>query len=86
MSYKLLFLPSAFKEWKKLGSTIREQFKKKLSERISNPIVPGDRLTGQKNYYKIIVNYEHIVTGGMLIVNIRITGLYFNAGFIGYCG
>ena len=53
MSYKLLFLPSALKEWKKLGSTIQEQFKKKLSERISNPIVPGDRLTGQKNYYKI---------------------------------
>ena len=53
MSYKLLFLPSALKEWKKLGSTIQEQFKKKLSERISNPEVPGDRLTGQKNYYKI---------------------------------
>ena len=52
MSYKLLFLPSAWKEWKKLGSTIQEQFKKKLSERILNPIVSGDRLTGQKNYYK----------------------------------
>ena len=53
MSYKLLFLPSALKEWKKLGSTIQEQFKKKLRERIKNPEVSGDRLTGQKNYYKI---------------------------------
>jgi len=53
MNYKLLFLPSALKEWKKLGATVREQFKRKLKERISNPVVPGDRLTGQKNYYKI---------------------------------
>ncbi len=53
MTYKLLFLPSARKEWEKLGSTVREQFKKKLRERLSNPIVPGDRLTGQRNYYKI---------------------------------
>lgn len=53
MSYKLLFLPSARKEWDKLGSTVQEQFKKKLKERISNPPVPVDRLTGQKNYYKI---------------------------------
>ena len=53
MSYKLLFLPSALKEWKKLGSTIQEQFKKKLREIINSPEVLGDRLTGQKNYYKI---------------------------------
>ena len=32
MSYKLLFLPSALKEWKKLGSTIQEQFKKKYDK------------------------------------------------------
>lgn len=53
MTYKLKFLPTARKEWDKLGSTVREQFKKKLKERISDPEIPGDRLTGQKNYYKI---------------------------------
>ncbi|MCH8540501.1 MAG: type II toxin-antitoxin system RelE/ParE family toxin [Opitutales bacterium] len=53
MTYKLLFLPSALKEWNKLGSTVREQFKKKLKERLTNPIIPGDRLSGQKNFYKI---------------------------------
>ncbi|MCH8475771.1 MAG: type II toxin-antitoxin system RelE/ParE family toxin [Opitutales bacterium] len=53
MTYKLLFLPSALKEWNKLGSTVREQFKKKLQERLTNPIIPGDRLSGQKNFYKI---------------------------------
>ena len=53
MSYKLKFLPSALKEWKKLGSTIRSQLKKKLSERLKNPEVPADRLRGFDNHYKI---------------------------------
>lgn len=30
MTYKLAFNESALKEWKKLGHTIQEQFKKKL--------------------------------------------------------
>ena len=42
MSYDLKFLPSALKEWKKLDSTIREQFKKKLLERLENPHVSSN--------------------------------------------
>ena len=53
MSYKLKFLPSALKEWNKIGSTIREQLKKKLEDRLKAPVVPGDRLHGFKNHYKI---------------------------------
>ena len=53
MSYELKFLPTALKEWKKLGATIREQFKKKLGERLLEPVVLADRLRGQQNYYKI---------------------------------
>ena len=53
MTYKLKFLPSAWKEWNKIGDVIREQFKKKLGERILNPIIPADQLRGLKNYYKI---------------------------------
>ena len=53
MTYKLKFLLSAWKEWNKIGEVIREQFKKKLAERIENPIVPADQLKGFKNYYKI---------------------------------
>ena len=53
MSYKLKFLPSALKEWNKTGSTIRDQLKKKLKERLNDPDVPADRLTGFKNHYKI---------------------------------
>lgn len=53
MSYKLKFLPSALKEWNKIGSTIREQLKKKLRERLEHPEVPADRLNGFTNHYKI---------------------------------
>ncbi|MEK9773695.1 MAG: type II toxin-antitoxin system RelE/ParE family toxin [Opitutae bacterium] len=55
MSYKLKFLPSALKEWEKLGSVVRENFKKKLSKRLKNPIVPADRLRGFTNHYKIML-------------------------------
>lgn len=53
MSYKLKFLPSALKEWKKLGSTVQAQLKNKLSERLTNPEVSSDRLREFKHYYKI---------------------------------
>ncbi|EEZ2199433.1 type II toxin-antitoxin system mRNA interferase toxin, RelE/StbE family, partial [Escherichia coli] len=37
MIYELAFDHRALKEWQKLGHTVREQFKKKLSERLINP-------------------------------------------------
>ncbi len=52
-TYELDFIPSALKEWKKLGATLKEQFKKKLDERIHNPRVPKDRLSADTNLYKI---------------------------------
>ena len=53
MRYKLKFLPTALKEWEKLGSTIKAQFKRKLEKRLEDPEVQTDRLRGQENYYKI---------------------------------
>ncbi|MFA5233448.1 MAG: type II toxin-antitoxin system RelE/ParE family toxin [Sulfurimonas sp.] len=53
MNYNLEFKPKALKEWKKLNSTIKEQFKKKLIERLENPKVPKDKLSGYENVYKI---------------------------------
>lgn len=53
MSYELQFLPSALKEWNKLGATIRAQLRKKLAERLQNPRVPGDALHGLQDHYKI---------------------------------
>ncbi|MCZ6884587.1 type II toxin-antitoxin system RelE family toxin [Rickettsia helvetica] len=43
----------AKKEWDKLGSTIKEQFKKKLSERLKSPHAPKDAINGGNNLYKI---------------------------------
>lgn len=51
--YELDFVPSALKEWKKLGATLKQQFKNKLAERQQNPLVPKDRLSGGTNLYKI---------------------------------
>lgn len=53
MSYELEFHPQALKEWKNLDETIKEQFKKKLKERLQNPKVPKDKLVGFDAVYKI---------------------------------
>jgi mRNA interferase RelE/StbE len=53
MGYGLKFLPTALKEWKKLDAAIQVQFKKKLQERLEEPHVPGSKLSGFKNHYKI---------------------------------
>jgi len=53
MTYKLTFHPKALKEWNSLDTSIGEQFKKKLAERLINPKVPKDKLSGFDNVYKI---------------------------------
>ena len=53
MSYELEFLPKALKEWHKLDATIKTQFKKKLVERVENPKVAKDKLSGFDDVYKI---------------------------------
>jgi len=53
MSYELYFKPKALKEWKKLNHSVKEQFKKKLKERLEQPKVVKDRLKGYENIYKI---------------------------------
>lgn len=53
MTYELAFLDEALKEWRKLDSTTRDQFKAKLAERLENPKVPSARLHGAKERYKI---------------------------------
>lgn len=53
MIFKLEFLPSALKEWEKLGSTLRDQLKRKLISRLELPRVAADALHGMPNHYKI---------------------------------
>ena len=80
-TYKLEFIPAAMKEWERLGATLKDQFKNKLIERVQNPHVPKDRLSGSKNLYKIKLRssgyrlvYEvedHIITVYVLSVGKR---------------
>lgn len=53
MSFELGFLDDALKEWRKLDSSTREQFKTKLAERLVAPRVPSAKLSGHKDRYKI---------------------------------
>jgi len=53
MTYELVFKQDALKEWHKLDSTVRTQFRKKLIERLDNPKIESSRLNGMKDCYKI---------------------------------
>lgn len=53
MSYELRFKEEAMSEWRRLDAVIREQFKRKLAERLEMPQVPSARLSGHANRYKI---------------------------------
>lgn len=46
MTYKLEFKKDALKEWNKLDSVIRAQFKKKIGKILQNPCIPSARLKG----------------------------------------
>lgn len=79
MSYELAFKASALKEWKKLGHTVREQFKKKLKERLENPHVPGAALSGATKLYKIKLRQAgyrlvYSVEDAMIIVTVIAVG------------
>jgi mRNA interferase RelE/StbE len=52
-SYEVAFVPSARREWEKLGATLKVQFHKKLQERTRNPHVPGDKLVHMPGCYRI---------------------------------
>ena len=53
MIYKIKFTPISDKEWKKIDSSIKMQFKKKLEKIIVNPRIPKNKLSGYKDIYKI---------------------------------
>lgn len=61
----------------KLDSSVREQFKKKLEERLLNPRVPASKLSGHKDRFKIklrSVGYRLVyeVRDGELVVVVAI--------------
>lgn len=54
-TYNLEFHEAALKEWRRLDGSIKQQFKVKLAERLSNPRVPKAQLRGKdmRDVYKI---------------------------------
>ena len=53
MNYDLQFHEAALKEWRKLGKTVQQQFRKKLAERLVEPHVPTALIHQARNRYKI---------------------------------
>jgi mRNA interferase RelE/StbE len=53
VSYSLAFVDSALKKWRKLAPSIRDQFKKKLSERLEHPRIAAARLHNMPDCCKI---------------------------------
>lgn len=53
MTYELGFASAALKEWRKLDSNIRQQFKQKLKEHLVTPCAPSAKVSGSKDRYKI---------------------------------
>jgi mRNA interferase RelE/StbE len=53
MTYRLRFKVEAEKEWKKIDSTIRNQFKRKIEKVLQNPHIPTAKLSGLDDCYKI---------------------------------
>ena len=53
MSFELAFHPEALREWHRLDSSIRNQFKKTLAERLLEPHILPSCLRGSRDRYKI---------------------------------
>jgi mRNA interferase RelE/StbE len=53
MSYRLRFHELALAEWRRLDAGLREQLKKKLTERLEHPRIPSAALSGMPDCYKI---------------------------------
>ena len=51
--FDLEFLPSARKEWDKLDKSVRNQFARKIAERLVAPRIASARLSGMADCYKI---------------------------------
>lgn len=51
--FELEFIDAALKEWKKLPPNIREQFARKLEERLHEPHIPSAKLANMPDCYKI---------------------------------
>jgi len=67
MPFELALHPEALREWRKLTPGIREQFRNKLAERLTEPRIPASKLRGFSNRYKIKIR----AAGYRLVYEVR---------------
>lgn len=53
MTYSLEFHKKALKEFRALDRAVQDRLKRKLAERLEHPRVDADRLSGERDRYKI---------------------------------
>jgi len=90
MTFDLAFHPDAVKEWNKLDATVREQFKKKLKERLQEPRVESARVSGGNDLdniklramgYRLVYQVQdEVVTVLVLSVGKRERNFAYKAG------
>jgi len=60
-SYRLFFVPSAWKEWQALDGSVKTPLRKLLQKRLNTPHVPGGALHGElAGFYKIKLNKQGV--------------------------
>jgi mRNA interferase RelE/StbE len=67
MPFELAFHHEALREWRTLSAGIREQFKKKLAERLIEPRIPASKLRGSSHHTKI----KLLAAGFRLVYDVR---------------
>ena len=75
MTCKLRFKEEALKEWSRLDSAVKAQFKKKLAERLDHPRVPSARLSGHFSEHKDRYKIKLRSRGFRLVYEVRDTEL-----------
>ena len=53
MTFELAFVEQALSEWQRLDGSVKQQFKKKIAQRLQSPRVAAAQLSGHKDRYKI---------------------------------
>ena len=67
MPFELAFHPETLREWRTLSAGIREQFKKKLAERLIEPRIPASTLRRSSHHTKI----KLLAAGFRLVYDVR---------------
>ncbi|MDK5270788.1 hypothetical protein P9955_26600, partial [Serratia nevei] len=78
MAYFLDFDERALKEWRKLGSTVREQLKKKLVEVLESPRIEANKLRGMPDgtVAKLAMRQPFVLFKGLTFQKLCLPGAF----------